>query len=519
VTQLFTVEAKGIEKSFGSTKALRGVDLHIDAGQCLGLVGRNGAGKSTLVSILSGLSKPDAGEVFFHGEPAPSLRDVDGWRKQIATVFQHSKVVPQLSVTENVFLGSPAVRRGAVDWRQMREATRKIIDEWNFDISVTARCETLTVEQLQIVEIVRALATGAQCILLDEPTSALERRAVDRLFERVNQLVKNGVAVLYISHHLDEVFDICSDVTVLRDGEVVVNSPIADIDKDQMVAAMVGELPATANVTDELGVLLQREKAGNGEVVREGLVVEDLRVTSSRGDVIGVSLTVKPGECVGVTGLLGAGVATLGRAVAGSQKFDGGTVTLNGRSLASGRRDLSLRDGVGYIPENRQLEGFVAHLGVGENVTMTITDRLARRFGLMRPRRRDEAAVALTEALSVISSGMRQPVGELSGGNQQKVTVARSLMSNPSLIVAVTPTRGVDVASKSLLLQSLIEASRSTGAALLICSDELDDLVDCDRIIVLFHGSIYYEFSSSPFDREALIAATEGISLSDRTAS
>jgi simple sugar transport system ATP-binding protein len=519
VTQFFAVEAKGIEKSFGSTKALRGVDLHIDAGQCLGLVGRNGAGKSTLVSILSGLSKPDVGEVFFHGEPAPSLRDIEGWRTQIATVFQHSKVVPQLSVTENVFLGNPASRHGLVNWHQMREATRAIIDEWNFDISVTARCETLTVEQLQIVEIVRALATGAQCILLDEPTSALERRAVDRLFERVNQLVKNGVAVLYISHHLEEVFDICSDVTVLRDGEVVVNSPIGKIDKDQMVAAMVGEVAASADATSELGKLLQRSSEVRDERSGEGLVVEDLRVSSPRGDVLGVSLSVKPGECVGVTGLLGAGVATLGRAVAGSQKFDSGRISLDGHDLPSGRRDLSLKSGVGYIPENRQLEGFVAHLGVGENATMTITRRLAKRFGFFSPRRRDNAAVALTEALSVVSSGMKQPVGELSGGNQQKVTVARSLMSNPGLIVAVTPTRGVDVASKSLLLQSLIEAARSTGAALLICSDELDDLSDCDRVIVLFRGSVFHEFSSAPFDREALIAATEGISFSDRTAS
>ncbi len=519
MTQSFAVQAKGIEKSFGSTKALRGVDLQIGAGQCLGLVGRNGAGKSTLVSILSGLVKPDAGEVFFHGEPAPSLRDIDGWRKQIATVFQHSKVVPQLSVTENVFLGNPALRHGVVDWREMREATRAIIDEWNFDISVTARCETLTVEQLQVVEIVRALATGAQCILLDEPTSALERRGVDRLFERVNQLVQNGVAVLYISHHLEEVFDICSDATVLRDGEVVVTSPIGKIDKDQMVAAMVGDVAATADVTSELGRLLQRTGEVREARSGEGLVIENLHVSSSRGDVLGVSLVVKPGECVGVTGLLGAGVATLGRAVAGSQKFDGGSLVLNGRPLASGRRDLSLKDGVGYIPENRQLEGFVAHLGVGENATMTITKQLAKRFGWLSPRRRDTAAVDLTGALSLVSSGMKQPVGELSGGNQQKVTVARSLMSDPSLIVAVTPTRGVDVASKSLLLQSLIEAARSTGAALLICSDELDDLVDCDRIVVLFRGSVFQEFSSAPFDREALIAATEGISLHDRISS
>jgi len=519
VTQLFAVEAKGIEKSFGSTHALRGVDLQIGVAQCLGLVGRNGAGKSTLVSILSGLSKPDAGEIFFRGEPAPSIKNLDGWRHRIATVFQHSKVVPQLSVTENVFLGNFITRNGLVDWKVMREKTRAIIGEWNFDISVTARCETLTVEQLQVVEIVRALATDAQCILLDEPTAALERRAVERLFERINQLVANGFSVLYISHHLEEVFEVCNDVTVLRDGEVVLNSAIADINKDQMVAAMVGELTRASHVTGELGSLIRESGASIDERERAGLVIEDLHVSSARGDLHGVSLSVRPGERVGVTGLLGAGVATLGRAVAGATKFNKGSIVIDGHTLVSGRRDLALKAGVGYIPENRQIEGFVGHLGVGENATMTITDRLASSIGFLNPRRRDAAAVPLANALSLVTSGMKQPAEELSGGNQQKVTIIRSLISNPSLIVAITPTRGVDVASKSLVLSSLFEASGSTGAGLLICSDELDDLSDCDRVIVFFRGQIFAEFSKSPFSREALIAAIEGITVSERQAS
>lgn len=518
MTQLFAVEAKGIEKRFGSTQALRGVDLQIGVAQCLGLVGRNGAGKSTLVSILSGLSKPDAGEIFFRGEPAPSIKNIDGWREEIATVFQHSKVAPHLSVTENVFLGNYITRNGLVDWKLMRERTRTIIGEWNFDISVTARCETLTVEQLQVVEIVRALATGAQCILLDEPTAALERKAVVRLFERINQLVSNGFSVLYISHHLEEVFEVCSDVTVLRDGEVVLNSPVANINKDQMVAAMVGELTKASHVSGDLGRLM-KGSGGTLEGERAGLVIDDLHVTSARGDLRGVSLSVAPGERVGVTGLLGAGVATLGRAVAGSSKFDRGSIVVDGHAVHSGRRDLALKAGVGYIPENRQLEGFVGQLGVGENATMTITKRLSSSLGFMNPRRRNAAAEPLSEALSLVTSGMNQPTEELSGGNQQKVTIIRSLISNPSLIVAITPTRGVDVASKSLVLSSLFAASESTGAGLLICSDELDDLSDCDRVIVIFRGQIFAEFTGSPFNRETLIAATEGIAVGERQAS
>ncbi|MGA2295376.1 MAG: sugar ABC transporter ATP-binding protein [Acidimicrobiales bacterium] len=519
MTHNFAVEAKGIEKSFGNTRALHGVDLQIDVAQCLGLVGRNGAGKSTLVSILCGLLKPDAGQVYFHGQPAPQIKDIAGWHDQIATVFQHSKVVPQLTVAENVFLGNSLVKNHVVDWKVMREKTRAIIDEWNFDVSVNARCETLTVEQLQIVEIVRALATGAQCILLDEPTAALERKAVERLFDRVNQLVANGVAVLYISHHLEEVFEICRDVTVLRDGEVVLNSAVADINKEQMVAAMVGELAAVPQVISGIGDLIQETGVGGDATNRSGLVVEELFAKSSRGELNGVSLSVGAGERVGVTGLLGAGVVTLGRVVAGSVPFAGGRITVNGRALVSGRRDLALANGVGYVPENRQAEGFVAHLGVAENTTMTIVRRLSSALGFLNPHKRELAAAPITKALSLVSSGPKQPVGELSGGNQQKVTVMRSLISNPSVIVAVTPTRGVDVASKALLLASLTEAARSTGAGLLLCSDEFDDLDECDRVIVLFRGKVFAEYAHPPFDREALIAATEGLTIEERTAS
>ena len=226
------VEMTGVDKRFGSTVALRGVDLSIRAGQCLGLVGRNGAGKSTVVSILSGLAAPDAGTVRFGGEPAPRVGDVSRWRAWIATVFQHSMVVPDLTVAENVFLGSTEM---LVVLAQLRARTREIMRDWGYDIRPDAPVPDLTVEQLQIVEIARALARGARCVLLDEPTAALERDAVRRLFERVRQLTDGGVAVLYISHHLEEVFEICEDVSVLRDGELVLTAPAGSLTKDDLV--------------------------------------------------------------------------------------------------------------------------------------------------------------------------------------------------------------------------------------------------------------------------------------------
>jgi len=241
------------------------------------------------------------------------------------------------------------------------------------------------------------------------------------------------------------------------------------------------------------------------------LTITDLTSGSAAGRLGGVSLEVRAGEVLGVTGLLSAGVATLGRTIAGTEPR-GGEVRLRGRLVPSGRRDLAQRLGIGYIPEDRRAEGFVAHLGVAENITMTITRRLADRAGLLRPARRAAAAAPLTARLSLVSAGPAQPVSELSGGNQQKVTVARTLAHEPALIVAITPTRGVDVASKALLLDALAATARTSGAAVLLCSDELSDLVICDRVIVLVRGEIFAEFTEPPFGRDELIVATEGLS-------
>ncbi len=510
--------AAGIHKRFGSTYALRGVGLSLYPGRCLGLVGRNGAGKSTLVSILSGIVAPDAGEVSFDGQPAPSLGDVTAWRGRIATVFQHSMVVPGLTVAENVFLGRQprrGGRLGIVDWGRMRSQARKIMADWGFDVSADAPCASLTVEQRQVVEITRALAAGTRCLLLDEPTAALERGATLRLFERVRQLREAGVAIMYISHHLEEVFEICTDVAVLRDGELVLTAPMTDVSKDDLVTAMVGEkkkdhYAERAPVTAPAPGLAPRQAHGRGQPGSADLVVSSVTIASTGVFLSGISLTVRGGERVGITGLRGSGATTLARIVAGATAPDAGEVRFGGRVLRPGDRAGALRAGIGYIPEDRQHEGFVPLLGAAENMAMTITDRIAR-AGFVSPKRREERAAPLARRLSLVSAGLGQPVRELSGGNQQKVTVARALASDPALIVAITPTRGVDVASKELLLAELDRITSETGASLLLASDELDDLVICDRVLVLVRGEIFTEFTEPPFDREALIAASEGL--------
>ena len=257
--------------------------------------------------------------------------------------------------------------------------------------------------------------------------------------------------------------------------------------------------------------MLALRQQGDAAVEDVVLSVENLTADSTRGRLSGVSLQVRAGEIVGITGLLSAGVATIGRVIAGEEASSGGQVRVRGRRLPSGQRDVAQRAGVGYIPEDRHAEGYVAHLGVAENVTMTITKRLADWVGLLTPAKRVAAAAPLTGRLSLVSSGPGQPVGELSGGNQQKVTVARTLAHDPSLIVAITPTRGVDVASKELLLGALVGVARDSGAGVLLCSDELSDLDICDRVVVLVRGEVFTEFTQPPFDRDALIVATEGI--------
>jgi simple sugar transport system ATP-binding protein len=509
------LQAEAISKHFGSTQALRDVGVRLRTGRCLGLVGRNGAGKSTLVAILSGLLAPDSGRVLFDGQPAPRTSDIRAWRERIATVYQHSMVIPGLTVTENVFLGNPRTVRfppGRVDWTAMRRATAQIMDEWGFDIDPAARCEQLAVDQRQVVEIARALATGTRCLLLDEPTAALERSAISTLFERVRALTERGVAVLYISHHLEEVFEICDDITVLRDGAVVRDAAASELSKDELVSLMVGDAPPPDEARAVESSAASHGRRGDGPA---RLAARDLTRSSTQGSIRGVSLEVASGERVGVTGLLSAGVGTLGRVIAGMEPADAGEVSVDGERVRSGHRLAALRAGIGYVPADRASDGFVPMLGVAENETMSITRRLSNRLGVHRPEDRRRAATPLAERLSVVASGPDQPVGELSGGNQQKVVVGRALIHEPSVIVAVTPTRGVDVAAKALLLQALGEEARRTGAALVICSDELDDVMAMDRIVVLVRGRVSGELTP-PYDRERLIAATEGIDAHDQ---
>ena len=505
VVPVLVGEAKNVSKSFGETRALNGVSLNVLAGECHGLVGRNGAGKSTLVSLFTGLNRPDAGFIRLAGEATPSLADRGAWLKRVACVYQRSMVVPSLTVAENVFLNRPVRGEGAlISWRNMRTQARELMLEWGFDLDVDQEAASLTVEQRQIVEIARALSIGARFLILDEPTSALEKAAVDRLFERVRRMREGGVGVLYISHHLEEIYEICDRVSVLRDGELVLGGDVSKISQGGLVAAMVGSAPPRR--ATEIEAVEKRELGG------KKLEVEGLTIYSRAGSVADVSLSVRAGECVGLVGLRGSGSVTLADAVVGLLKPKSGSIRINGSAVLPGRVHSTLQQGVGYIPQDRHARGFAPQLGVDENLTLAVLDRLARRFGLISAAKRTAIAESQVQQLQIVARTLDQPVSSLSGGNQQKVVVGRALAPEPSVLVAVNPTVGVDVASKEALLDAIGRA-RDRGVAVLLVSDDFDDLRVCTRLLVIVRGRVAGEFSTPPWDRHRLIAVVEGFEV------
>jgi simple sugar transport system ATP-binding protein len=477
-------EAETIWKSFGNTKALQDVSVSVRPGECHGLVGRNGAGKSTLVAILTGLLRPDRGTVALYGEPAPSPGDRAAWQERVACVYQRSMVVPSLSVGENIFLNR--TEGSLVHWRELRRQARTLLLEWGFDLDVDQPVAELSVEQKQIVEIARALSIGARFLILDEPTASLDSRAIERLFERVQRVKASGVAILYISHHLEEIYEICDRATVLRDGKRIVTAPVAELDHERLVAAMVGGDLARA--------IREPSAAPTGGESR--LRIRSLSARTPLGAVENVSLAVSSGECVGLFGRRGSGAATIADAVVGLVKPSAGEIELDG-------------NGVGYVPEDRHARGFVPTLSVEENITLSILDRLSR-FGIISARRRRDAADAIASRLQIVASSGDQLLSELSGGNQQKVVVGRALASQPSVLVVVSPTVGVDVASKEALL-GVIDRAREDGTAVLLVSDDLDELRICTRVLVVRRGEIVRELREPPWDRHELIAAAEGL--------
>ncbi|MBP2708525.1 sugar ABC transporter ATP-binding protein [Microbispora sp. RL4-1S] len=493
------VEAVGVTKRYGETVALDGAGIRITPGETHALVGRNGAGKSTLVSILTGLQAPDEGRVRFGGEPAPRLSDRDAWRERVACVYQKSTIIPELTVAENLYLNRHDRNRlGLVGWKSLRSKAAELLATWSVDVDVRVPAGELDVERRQFVEIARALSFGARFIILDEPTAQLDAAAINRLFDRIRALQEQGVTFLFISHHLQEIYEICDTVTVFRDARHILTTSVAGLQHADLVAAMTGEATGLAEERSRAAV------PGGAEVV---LGVRGL----TRGDAYReVDFEVRAGEIVGLAGAAGSGRTELAETVVGLRAPQAGTVEVAGRRPRPGSVPGSLAAGVGFVPRDRHHQGLVPLMSIADNATMTIPERLGS-AGFVSGRRRDVLAREMIENLAIKTPGPELPVSGLSGGNQQKVVMARALANDPKLLVLITPTAGVDVRSKEFLLGK-VEETAEQGTGVLIASDELDDLRLCDRVLVLFQGRVVAELAAGWHDHE-MVAAMEGVHL------
>ncbi|WP_329466927.1 sugar ABC transporter ATP-binding protein [Streptomyces sp. NBC_01431] len=492
------VEATGIVKRFGPTVALRGARITIRPGETHALVGRNGAGKSTLVSILTGLQAPDEGTVTFDGDPAPRRTDREAWRSRVACVYQKSTIIPTLTVAENLYLNRhDHGHNRLISWQGVRRRAQELLSAWSVDVDPQTPAGDLGVEQRQFVEIARALSFGARFIILDEPTAQLDASAIARLFDRIRDLQRQGVTFLFISHHLQEVYEICDMVTVFRDAQHILTAPVADLPRTELVAAMTGEAAAAG-------------RADRGSTL-DPAATAALNVGDLSGDTYGgLTFQVGAGEIVGLAGAAGSGRTEVAETVVGLRTADAGRVEIAGRRPRPGSVPAALAAGAGFVPQDRHHEGFVPDMSIADNTTLSVPARLGRN-GYISTRRRDRLAQGLIENLAIKTPGPNLPVSALSGGNQQKVVMARALADDPRLLVLINPTAGVDVRSKEFLLGK-VEEIAATGTGVLIASDELDDLRMCDRILVMFQGRVTTEMARGWHDHD-LVAAMEGVDL------
>ncbi|MFI1510683.1 sugar ABC transporter ATP-binding protein [Streptomyces sp. NPDC020597] len=492
------VEATGIVKRFGPTVALDGARITIRPGETHALVGRNGAGKSTLVSVLTGLQSPDEGTVSFGGRPAPRPADRDAWRQRVACVYQKSTIIPTLTVAENLFLNrhdhGPS---RLISWRGVRRRAQDLLSTWSVDVDPQTPAGDLSVEQRQFVEIARALSFGARFIILDEPTAQLDGAAINRLFDRIRDLQRQGVTFLFISHHLQEIYEICDMVTVFRDARHIVTAPVADLPRTELVAAMTGE--AAGERREERASTLDADATAA------------LSVRGISGDAYrDVTFQVGAGEIVGLAGAAGSGRTEVAETVVGLRSSDGGSVEIAGRRPRPGSVPAALAAGAGFVPQDRHHQGFVPDMSIADNATLSVPHRIGRN-GLVSSQTRDRLARGMIEKLAIKTPGPDLPVSALSGGNQQKVVMARALADDPRLLVLINPTAGVDVRSKEFLLGK-VEETADTGTGVLIASDELDDLRMCDRVLVMFQGRVTLEIPRGWHDHD-VVAAMEGVDL------
>jgi rhamnose transport system ATP-binding protein len=482
-------------KSFGAINALQDVSIALHAGEAHALVGENGAGKSTLVKILAGVHLPDRGTLLLDGRPSVLRSPAEARDAGIAIIHQEPIQFPDLTVAENIFAGRQPLRAGRrIDRRAMDDEATAIFERLGVPLDPDRIARGLSIAEQQLVEIAKALSLNARVIVMDEPTAALSAVEVDRLFRVVETVRADGVAVLFISHRLEEVFGLCQRVTVLRDGALVRSSELAGLTADDLVRAMVGRT-LEGHVPTETAI---------GDPV---LVVERL---TREGVFVDVSFEVKAGEIVALAGLVGAGRSEVACAVFGIDRFDGGRVSVRGRQLRGGSPTRAMAAGIGFVPEDRRQQGLVMEQSIARNVTLASLRRLSR-FGFIRSATERRFARDWALRLQVKYGRLSSPMTSLSGGNQQKVVLAKWLGRAPSVLIVDEPTRGIDIGTKAEV-HRLLEELAGEGVAILVISSELPEVLRlANRILVMREGRLVAEFDHAHANEESIVAAATGL--------
>jgi ribose transport system ATP-binding protein len=483
------LEVQEMTRRFPGVLALNNVDFDVRAGEVHALVGENGAGKSTMINILAGVLQPSGGKMLLDGNPVVFHNPADTQKAGISVIFQEFNLVPHLSVAENIFINREPTRSGMIDWQKMNLLSAEALKRLEIDIDPRVPVSSLSVAQQQLVEIARALAFDARVIVMDEPTAALSEREVDRLLEIVRSMAKENVGVIYVSHKLEEVFRVADRITILRDGAHILTDKASNLNEEKVIYAMVGRALVHGKCPDR----------PIGEVV---LSVKNLDVEDS---VRNVSFELRTGEVLGLAGLMGSGANEVVEALFGLRKAHADEIVLQGKALAIDNPRNAIHSRLGYVPNDRKKAGLLPDLSVKQNISIGILERLRKLFWIDGSRE-EGSAETYRGKLNVRCSSLNQRISNLSGGNQQKVMLARSLAEDCKVMLLAEPTRGVDVGAKAEIY-SLIDILVDSGMAVLLQSSELPEIIRLsNRVMVFSSGQSRGELAGEELTQESVMA-------------
>jgi monosaccharide-transporting ATPase len=488
---------RDIDKRFLGVQALSSASLDVEPGEIMALVGQNGAGKSTLIKVLTGAYARDGGSITLAGAPIDFASPHEAQRGGVSTIYQEINLVPFRSVAENIFLGREYRRYGLLEWGRMNAEAAEILRRFAVQIDVRRPLMDFSTAIQQMVAIARAVSFKAQLVIMDEPTSSLDEREVEVLFDVLRQLRSGGVAVIFITHRLDELYQVCDRVTVMRDGRTVMTSRMGEVDKLHLISAMLGRDLETVR-SHATGFSAASAKVGEEVLSAEGLQI-GRRVRDAR-------VEVRAGQIVGLAGLLGSGRTETARAIFGADPPDAGRIRLMGKDVAPRQPSDAIALGVGYCSEDRKADGIIPDMSVRENLTLAILPRLVQ-MGVVDEARQRSIVDRFMKRLAIKASTVEQKIRELSGGNQQKVLLARWLCTDPKLLILDEPTRGIDVGAKAEI-QSLIRELADQGLGVLMISSELEEIVEgADRVFVLSDGRTVADLPHAAASASAIMAA------------